>query len=98
MRCRACNAMMAVRKSKHGGFEDMCSQCIGWSTATVIDSDYMRKDDSLPQQHSLSEALVVSELGLTLDILDDYDSMATSLDRNHEVADSLDSLFDKYED
>ena len=96
MRCRACNAMISIRRSKYGGFEDMCSQCIGWSTATVIDSDFTRKDDSLPRQYSLSEALVVSELGLSIDTGDDYDNMI-EMDRNHEVT-YTENIFDKYED
>lgn len=74
----------------------MCSQCIGWSTATVIDSDFARKDDSLPRQYSLSEALVMSELGLSIDTGDDYDNMI-EMDRNHEVT-YTENIFDKYED
>ena len=96
MRCRACNAMISIRRSRHGGFEDMCSQCIGWATSTVIDSDYTRKDDSSLRQYSLSEALVISELGLTVDIGDEYDNMV-EMDRNHEVM-YTENIFDKYED
>ena len=94
MRCKACNSMMAVRKSKYGGFEDMCSRCIGWATAYVIDSDLIPDRDSCPQTHSLSEVVVFSELGISIDITDEYDTMSTELDRNHELPD----IFDSYEE
>lgn len=71
----------------------MCAQCIGWATSTILDSDFTRKDDSL-RQSSLSEALVISELGISVDIPDEYDNISMSIDRNHEVTD----IFDKYED
>lgn len=50
MRCRACNAMMAVQFTKRGNMEDLCSRC-----RTYVYYDLLSKEDDSHVDTSMIE-------------------------------------------
>jgi len=72
MRCRACNAMMAVQYTKRGSLEDLCSRC-----RTYVYYDLVMKEESdsaiisIDTQSELDELTVYDRNHETLGFLDE---------------------------
>lgn len=73
MRCRACNAMMAVQYTRRGGLEDLCSRC-----RTYVYYDLMMKEESDSQvmdvmdiETEIDETMVFDRNHETLGFLDE---------------------------
>lgn len=73
MRCRACNAMMAVQYTKRGSLEDLCSRC-----RTYVYYDLVMKEESDSQvmdvmhiETEIDETMVFDRNHETLGFLDE---------------------------
>lgn len=75
MRCRACNATMAVQYTKRGSMEDLCSRC-----RTYVYYDLLSKEDDsrvdtsmLSIESSTDDTLVYDRNHEDLGFLDDIE-------------------------